>query len=56
VFVIKQDGKHPQYLIGFLFVQNPCELPVTILKQTVHDVPEVKNEPPEERPLSYDNN
>ena len=31
-------------------------MPVTILKQTVHDVPEVKNEPPEERTLSYDNN
>jgi len=26
------------------------------LKQAVHDVPEEKNEPPEERALSCDNN
>jgi len=43
-------------LSAFCFVQNPCELPVNILKQAVHDVPKEKNEPPEERALSCDNN
>jgi len=42
VIIIKQDSKPPQYFVGFCFVKKPCELPVNILKQTVHDVPEEK--------------
>jgi len=43
-------------LSAFCFVQIPCELSVSILKQAGHDVPEEKNEPLEERALFCDNN
>jgi len=43
-------------LSAFCFVQIPCELSVSILKQAGHDVPEEKNEPSEQRALFCDNN
>jgi len=43
-------------LTFFYFVQITCELAFSILKQAVHDFPEEKNEPREEKPLSCDKN
>jgi len=54
VIVIKQDNLL-DILSAFRFAQIPCELPVIIVKQAVHDVPEEKNEPPEERALLCEN-